>query len=356
VYERSWEGEVEIRVPGKDSLRVVARLWRHDDAAGTDWGGQLEIDVATATRLGTGEYAIVLPDGRESTVRLSRGASRARSAYPTFAGRGAPPFGSDIPKDQLIADDASDAEEAAEAAIEPSDGAAEVVEAIEVTRPVRRRSRATAPEPVAEAPPVVEEQPAEPEAPVAESVPQEETVADVAEEEAAAEPPVASAEPEDEQLGEPEPDAPPTPVRSTTTVARVHTAETTKMADSPRTVARTAAEGVSPTEVMARAYLQAVETRRNLDSSSAEGFEALILGGVAGIVDELAGLFEQRLRGERPDRQRGGDWLQQRFIVLDWFRAIVDGYEPMAATSSDLQSLIDTAIALFEGDVAQAAA
>ena len=88
MYERSWEGEVEIRVPGKDSLRVVARLWRHDDAGGTDWGGQLEIDVATATKLGTGEYAIVLPDGRESTVRLSRGASRARSASPTFAGRG----------------------------------------------------------------------------------------------------------------------------------------------------------------------------------------------------------------------------------------------------------------------------
>lgn len=128
------------------------------------------------------------------------------------------------------------------------------------------------------------------------------------------------------------------------------------MADSPRPVGRPGAETMTSTEVMARAYLQAVETRRNLDGSPTEGFEAHILGGVAAIVDELAGLFEQRLRGERPDRQHGGDWLQQRFIVLDWFRAVVGGYEPMAETSADLQALIDTAVALFDSDSEQAAA
>ena len=352
MYERSWEGEVEIRVPGKDSLRVVARLWRHDDASGSDWGGQLEIDVATATRLGTGEYAIVLPDGRESTVRLSRGASRARSAYPTFSGRGAPPFGSDIPKEQLLAaeDEAADVEEADEVVSAP------VEEAIEVARPARRRSRAAAPEPVAEAPPAADGEPDELDVLAESPVPEESAVTSVADEVPAAEPPVVPAETPDEQPGAPDPPTPQESVRARTTVGPVQTPETSKMADSPRTVVRTPAGAVSPTEVMARAYLQAVETRRNLDGSSAEGFEARILGGVAGIVDELAGLFEQRLRGERPDRQRGSDWLQQRFIVLDWFRAVVEDYEPMAATSADLQGLIDTAIALFEGDTAQAAA
>ena len=353
MYERSWEGEVEIRVPGKDSLRVVARLWRHDDAGGTDWGGQLEIDVATATKLGTGEYAIVLPDGRESTVRLSRGASRARSAYPTFAGRGAPPFGSDLPQHLLDASPSED--ETAGVDVETVEAEVETVEEVEAARPARRRSRGATTEPVAEvAPPdgAAEDEPqASPDEPVQDGARE----AEATQPSASAERPAASAEPNVEDPADPEPQAP-VPVRPRSTVAQVHTSEITKMADSPRTVARPAAEGVSPTEVMARAYLQAVETRRNLDGSTAEGFEALVLGGVAGIVDELAGLFEQRLRGERQDRQRGSDWLQQRFIVLDWFRAVVDGYEPMGATSSDLQSLIDTAIALFDNDSAQAAA
>ena len=136
------------------------------------------------------------------------------------------------------------------------------------------------------------------------------------------------------------------------------------MTDLPRSVgtraaARTtqvAAESATRTEVLARAYLQALQTRREIDGAGGDGFEALVLQGVAGIVDELTGLFEQSLRGEQPDGQRDGEWLQQRFIVLDWFRNAVTGYAPMTALSANLEELAGTAATLFEGGEEQLAA
>src|SRR5690606_20007058 len=140
---------------------------------------------------------------------------------------------------------------------------------------------AAVPEPVAEAPPAADEEPDEPDVPAEALAPAGTAIASGADEVPADEGAVASPETPEEQPEAPEPLTPPESVRARTTVAPVQTPETPKMADSPRTVVRTPAGAVSPTEVMARAYLQAVETRRNLDGSSAEGFEALVLGGVA---------------------------------------------------------------------------
>jgi hypothetical protein len=305
----------------------------------------------------------VLPDGRESTVRLSRGASRARSAYPNFAGRGDAPFGKDLPASLLKAGGDPDVDD--DAASEVADDAEKVTETEPVAenapRPIRRRARVAARTPAAAEETITE---------IVETVAQAETEESVEPDE----PPETNTDEAGEEPAEQtpdvaqpaaavEPEAPsPRPTRPNQAEPSPRTPEV-KMAESPRTVeapassvTRTAPDGASRTETLARAYLQAIETRRELDRSGVDGFEGLVLAGIAGIVDELAGLFERRLRGERPDRQHSADWLQQRFIVLDWFRAVVNGHEPMAALSADLQSLVDTAVTLFGADEEQAAA
>jgi hypothetical protein len=275
-----WEGPIEVLHDGERVLTASARLWRRDNAFGTDWGGQLRIPVAQRRSLPAGEYRVVLEPGNEASAFIGFGASDAASTFPTLTGHGTPPFGGAPTEADPSTVEAFRGFPNSEG-IAGVEGVEAVAEAL-AAAPARELVAATAA--VAPAAPA-SIQPS----------------------------PVAANERQDPHMTEP------------TTAAAAPTSP--EAAPQPAVAAPPPAPvpldpAIEQTETLARAFLSAVEVRQQLQSMRGQGLEANVLASLRAIVDEVTGHIESRLRSSQQPTAISAR-IESHLVVLAWARVVI---------------------------------